>query len=53
MTPFFSLRANDTVDPYVASYYPPEPNTIGTVTHLRWTGLLHPDFTLALLQTSL
>lgn len=48
-----SLLANDNVDPYVASYHPPEPNTIGTVIHLRWSGLLHPDFTHALLQTSL
>ncbi|KAF9645599.1 hypothetical protein BDM02DRAFT_3101091 [Thelephora ganbajun] len=47
------LQASDNVDPYIASYYPPEPNTIGTVTHLRWNGLLHPDFTHTLLQTSL
>jgi len=47
------LQVNDNVDPYVASYHPPEPNTIGAVTYLRWSGLLHPDFTHALLQTSL
>jgi len=48
-----SLQANDNVDPYVASYHSPEPNTVGTVIHLRWTGLLPPDFTHGLLQTSL
>jgi len=47
------IQASDNVDPYIASYHPPEPNSIGTVTHLRWNGLLHPDFTHALLQTSL
>jgi len=51
------LLANDSVDPYIASYiasyHHPELNRIGAVTHLRWSGLLHPDFTLALLQTSL
>ncbi|KAF9778317.1 ribonuclease P [Thelephora terrestris] len=47
------LHASDNVDPYIASYYPPEPNTVGTITHLRWSGLLHPDLTSALLQTCL
>lgn len=38
------LDANDSVDPYVAVYSPPTPSRIGTLTHIRWTGLLSPVF---------
>ncbi|KAK7060947.1 3-hydroxy-3-methylglutaryl coenzyme A synthase [Paramarasmius palmivorus] len=40
----FELKANDRVDPFVAVYEAPTPNVVGTITHLRWTGLLHPSF---------
>ncbi|KAF9038529.1 hypothetical protein BJ165DRAFT_395325 [Panaeolus papilionaceus] len=36
------LYANDSVDPYVALYEPPEPSSVGSLTHLRWTGLVSP-----------
>lgn len=38
------LEANDRVDPYVSVYSPPSPSQVGTITHLRWRGLLSPAF---------
>ncbi|KDQ26575.1 hypothetical protein PLEOSDRAFT_1105479 [Pleurotus ostreatus PC15] len=38
------LQANDRVDPYIAVYEPPSPSHTGNVTHLRWRGLLPPQF---------
>ncbi|KAG7093725.1 hypothetical protein E1B28_007377 [Marasmius oreades] len=38
------LQANDRVDPFVAVYEAPSPNTIGALTHFKWTGLLSPAF---------
>lgn len=32
------------MDPYVAVYSPPSPSRTGTITHLRWRGLLSPAF---------
>jgi len=47
------LHANDRVDPYVAVYTPPEPSHVGTITHIRWRGLLHPSFVQAVWKTVL
>ncbi|TFK39770.1 ribonuclease P 40kDa subunit-domain-containing protein [Crucibulum laeve] len=47
------LKANDRVDPFVALYEPPTPSRIGNATHLRWRGLLSPDFVQAILDTIL
>ncbi|PPQ63107.1 hypothetical protein CVT24_005818 [Panaeolus cyanescens] len=38
------LYANDRVDPYIALYEPPEQGSVGSIVHLRWTGLLPPMF---------
>ncbi|KIM90388.1 hypothetical protein PILCRDRAFT_60188 [Piloderma croceum F 1598] len=38
------LEVNDRVDPYVGVYSPPNPSRTGTITHLRWRGLLSPAF---------
>ncbi|KAK1235148.1 3-hydroxy-3-methylglutaryl coenzyme A synthase [Marasmius sp. AFHP31] len=38
------LQANDRVDPFIAVYETPVPNQVGTLTHLKWTGLLSPSF---------
>ncbi|KZP19356.1 hypothetical protein FIBSPDRAFT_862773 [Athelia psychrophila] len=38
------LDANDSVDPYVSVYEAPAPSGTGTLTHVRWAGLLHPAF---------
>ncbi|KAJ7603419.1 ribonuclease P 40kDa subunit-domain-containing protein [Roridomyces roridus] len=38
------LNSFDRPDAYVAVYEPPEPSVLGDVTHLRWRGLLCPDF---------
>ncbi|KAJ8095342.1 hypothetical protein PM082_010565 [Marasmius tenuissimus] len=38
------LQANDRVDPFIAVYETPSPNQVGTLTHLKWTGLLSPWF---------
>jgi ribonuclease P/MRP protein subunit RPP40 len=38
------LEVNDRADPYVAVYSPPNPSRTGTISHLRWRGLLSPAF---------
>ncbi|KAK0501522.1 ribonuclease P 40kDa subunit-domain-containing protein [Armillaria luteobubalina] len=38
------LHVNDRVDPHVSLYESPSPSNIGNITHLRWRGLLGPDF---------
>jgi ribonuclease P/MRP protein subunit RPP40 len=40
----FRLQANDRVDPYIAVYEPPAGSMTGKLTHIRWRGLLPPDF---------
>lgn len=45
------LQANDRVDPYIAVYSPPTPSHIGDLTHVRWTGLLPPDFVQQLISS--
>jgi len=45
------LCANDRVDPYVCVYEPPTPSRIQNVTHLRWRGLLCPNFVQEVLDT--
>jgi len=45
------LYANDRVDPYVCVYEPPTPSRIQNVTHLRWRGLLCPNFVQEVLDT--
>ena len=46
-----SIKAGDRVDPYISVYEPPNPNTLGSVTHLRWTGLITPSFMRSILDT--
>ncbi|KAF9266987.1 hypothetical protein L218DRAFT_921838 [Marasmius fiardii PR-910] len=38
------LQANDRVDPFIAVYEPPSRSRIGSLTHVKWTGLLSPSF---------
>ncbi|EKM50618.1 uncharacterized protein PHACADRAFT_166302 [Phanerochaete carnosa HHB-10118-sp] len=38
------LRAYDRPDPYIAVYTPPSPAYTGDVVHVRWMGLLSPQF---------
>jgi len=45
------LYVNDRVDPYVCVYEPPTPSRIQNVTHLRWRGLLCPNFVQEVLDT--
>jgi hypothetical protein len=45
------LNVHDRVDPYVAVYEPPEPTTIGEITHLCWRGLLSPAFVQKIVDT--
>ncbi|KAF8809507.1 hypothetical protein BYT27DRAFT_7222422 [Phlegmacium glaucopus] len=45
------LYANDRVDPYVCVYESPTPSRIHNVTHLRWRGLLCPNFVQEVLDT--
>jgi len=45
------LYANDRVDPYVCVYEPPTPSHIQDVIHLRWRGLLCPNFVQEVLDT--
>ncbi|KAF9485445.1 hypothetical protein BDN70DRAFT_910091 [Pholiota conissans] len=45
------LNANDRVDPYVALYTPPTPSRVQNVTHLRWRGLLSPNFVQDVMNT--
>lgn len=47
------LRANDRVGPYVSLYECPEPAYVGSITHLRWTGLLGPEFVQSLIDIGL
>ncbi|KAG6811887.1 hypothetical protein H0H92_005413 [Tricholoma furcatifolium] len=47
------LRANDRVDPYVAVYEHPAPSYVGSMTHLRWTGLIGPGFLQSVVDTAL
>jgi hypothetical protein len=48
---FIRLYVNDRVDPYVCVYEPPTPSRIQNVTHLRWRGLLCPNFVQEVLDT--
>jgi ribonuclease P/MRP protein subunit RPP40 len=47
----FRLHANDQVDPYVALYEHTTPSLVHDVTHLQWSGLLHPAFVQKVLDT--
>lgn len=47
----FRLYANDGINPYVCVYEPPAPSHIQNVTHLRWRGLLCPNFIREVLDT--
>ncbi|EAU90442.2 hypothetical protein CC1G_00826 [Coprinopsis cinerea okayama7 len=38
------ISARDRADPYIAVYEPPQPSSVGNVTHLCWRGLLAPTF---------
>jgi ribonucleases P/MRP protein subunit RPP40 len=38
------LQANDRADPFVALYEAPGPSRVGALTHVRWRGLLPPEF---------
>lgn len=44
------IHANDRPDPYVAVYEPPQPSTVGSVSHVAWTGFLAPSFVQSLIQ---
>jgi len=46
------LNANDRVDPYVSVYETPAPSVIGTIIHMKWTGLLHPAFVQSVLDAA-
>ena len=46
------LAGNDRVDPYVAVYEPPTPSQLGDITHLRWRGLLPPEFVQEIIDTA-
>ncbi|TFK64092.1 hypothetical protein BDN72DRAFT_825885 [Pluteus cervinus] len=46
------LQGNDRVDPYIAVYEPPEPSIVGDVTHIRWKGLMRPEFVQSILDTT-
>ncbi|OCH91514.1 hypothetical protein OBBRIDRAFT_753113 [Obba rivulosa] len=45
------LRVNDHPDPYLAVYTPPTPSRPREITHLRWSGLLHPSFVQTIIDT--
>lgn len=45
------LSANDRTDPYISTYTPPTPSTIQDATHLRWRGLIAPEFVQNVLDT--
>lgn len=47
------LEVNDRVDPYIAVYSPPTPSRTGTITHLRWRGLLSPVFVQSIIDAAL
>ncbi|KAF9466137.1 ribonuclease P 40kDa subunit-domain-containing protein [Collybia nuda] len=47
------LSANDRVDPYVSVYNCPTPSYVGSITRLRWTGFLGPDFVQSIVDTAL
>ncbi|KIK85609.1 hypothetical protein PAXRUDRAFT_696233 [Paxillus rubicundulus Ve08.2h10] len=47
------LKANDRVDPYVAVYEAPSPSCIGSITHLRWRGLMDTSFVLSVISTAI
>ncbi|KAI0642231.1 ribonuclease P 40kDa subunit-domain-containing protein [Trametes meyenii] len=38
------ISVNDRCDPYIAVYTPPEPSSIGSLTCMRWSGLIPPSF---------
>lgn len=46
------LQANDRVDPYVAVYSTPTPYTVGDVAHMKWYGLLTPQFVQKIVDTA-
>ena len=48
---YLRLHANDRVDPYIALYEHPTPSHVRDVTHLQWSGLLHPAFVQKVLDT--
>lgn len=45
------LYVNDRINPYVGVYEPPTSSCIHNVTHLRWRGLLCPNFIQEVLDT--
>jgi hypothetical protein len=49
---FHRLAGNDRVDPYVAVYELPTPSELGDITHLRWRGLLPPEFVQTIIDTA-
>lgn len=50
---YLRLSANDRVDPYVSVYDCPAPSYVGSVTRLRWTGFLGPDFIQSIIDAAL
>lgn len=49
----FRLQVNDHVDPYVAFYEAPTPNSPGSITHLRWGGFMAPEFVQSVIDATL
>jgi len=47
------LEITDRVDPYVAVYSPPSPSRTGTITHIRWKGLLSHTFVQSVINTAM
>ncbi|KDQ61504.1 hypothetical protein JAAARDRAFT_704816 [Jaapia argillacea MUCL 33604] len=44
------LKANDSVDPYVAVFEPPSGSRVGSVTHIQWKGFLSVEFAQSVLD---
>ncbi len=49
----FRLQVNDHVDPYVAFYEAPTPNSPGSIMHLRWGGFMAPEFVQSVIDATL
>lgn len=47
------LQASDRPDPYVAVYTAPAPSRMADITHVKWTGLLHPTFVQQLIESTI
>jgi len=47
------LQANDRPDSYLSVYVPPAPSHVGSITHIRWTGLLPPAFVQSVIDAAI